>query len=222
MLDYMEALRLDASLNSHPIQATVEDPAQIGAIFDSISYKKGASVIRMIQNFMGNAKFKEGITHYLSQHLFGSAQTLDLWTTLTEKSEQEIDVIMPTFTEQMGYPLIAVKNITQDNGTKRLTLSYQKFWADPCSPDEKTYKWIIPITVRKQSDPVGVAVKCLLNKDPGDDFDLTIDAKPEEWVKVRILPVMPSYVATVTKLVARINTDEKIGPPTPPHLSPLA
>lgn len=35
-----EGLRLDSLDTSHPIQAPVKDPSQIGSIFDSISYKK--------------------------------------------------------------------------------------------------------------------------------------------------------------------------------------
>ena len=34
------ALALDAHINSHPISVEVKDPAQIGGIFDSISYDK--------------------------------------------------------------------------------------------------------------------------------------------------------------------------------------
>lgn len=186
MRDYMEALELDGSSTSHPIQAEVLDPAEISSIFDSISYVKGASVIRMLHSYLGDEKFRDGLSHYLKRNLMGNAETKDLWASLSEKSGEKVDVIMPTFTEQMGYPNITVKGITPDgNGNKVLTLSYQKFWAD-ASANKKTkpYRWMIPITVRKQSNPSGVALKTLVNEEPGVEFKLTVEAKNEEWVKV--------------------------------------
>ena len=47
------ALRLDGLRNSHPIEQEVGDPAEIGQLFDSISYSKGASVIRMLEAYLG-------------------------------------------------------------------------------------------------------------------------------------------------------------------------
>lgn len=186
MQDFCHALELDASATSHPIQATVEDPADIGAIFDSISYHKGSAVIRMAHNFIGDDKFKEGLKHYLSQHLFANAETKHLWAALTEKSGKEIDVIMPTFTEQMGYPIITVKSIEQTGEKKVIKLSYEKFWANPDAKldDCKKYKWIIPLTVRNQSDPSGTALTTLIDKEPHTDFTITVDSKEGEWVKV--------------------------------------
>ena len=45
-LDLHSVMDLDATLNSHPIIQKVEHPDQITEIFDSISYSKGASVLR--------------------------------------------------------------------------------------------------------------------------------------------------------------------------------
>ncbi|CAL8101137.1 unnamed protein product [Orchesella dallaii] len=186
MADYISVLEMDASATSHPIQVAVENPAEIGSIFDFISYVKGAAIIRMVHDYLGDDKFKEGMSHYLSKNLYGNAQTKDLWAALTEKSGKNIDVIMPTFTEQMGFPVFTVTNIEQLEQKKIITLSYQKFWLDSGAKDanQKKYRWITPLTVRKKSDPAGVALKTLVNEDADVEFKIDVDSIEGEWVKL--------------------------------------
>jgi puromycin-sensitive aminopeptidase len=69
---YGSALRLDALASSHPVEVEVNHPDEINEIFDSISYAKGASIIRMIADFIGQQAFKTGIQRYLSQHLYAN------------------------------------------------------------------------------------------------------------------------------------------------------
>ena len=45
---------LDALDNSHAIEIPVGHPDEIDEIFDAISYSKGASVIRMLHNWIGD------------------------------------------------------------------------------------------------------------------------------------------------------------------------
>ena len=54
------ALELDALKNSHPIEVEVGHPSEVDEIFDNISYNKGASVIRMLHDYIGNDAFKQG------------------------------------------------------------------------------------------------------------------------------------------------------------------
>jgi puromycin-sensitive aminopeptidase len=74
--DYFNtAQKLDALENSHPIEVEVRSSAQIEEIFDAISYNKGASVIRMISNLIGENSFRKGLTIYLNRHKYGNAVT---------------------------------------------------------------------------------------------------------------------------------------------------
>lgn len=85
--DLHSVLTLDATLASHPIVQTVKTPSQITEVFDTITYSKGAAVIRMLNHFVGEDKFKESVTNYLNKHAFGNAVTADLLT--------EIDTLVP-------------------------------------------------------------------------------------------------------------------------------
>lgn len=61
---YTRALELDALQNSHPIEVEVGHPTEIDEIFDEISYNKGASVIRMLHNYLGDEAFRKGMFFY--------------------------------------------------------------------------------------------------------------------------------------------------------------
>lgn len=70
-------MKLDATLASHPIVQTVESPNQITELFDTITYSKGASVIRMLEDLVGAEKFRNGTTNYLNNFYFSNAETND-------------------------------------------------------------------------------------------------------------------------------------------------
>ena len=57
----------------------VANPAEIGELFDAISYNKGGAVLRMLEDFLGEETFRQGIHHYLKSHQYGNARTEDLW-----------------------------------------------------------------------------------------------------------------------------------------------
>ena len=82
--DLHGVMRLDALDSSHPIIQEVNNPDQITEIFDTISYSKGSSVLRMLEYAIGSDLFREGIIDYINQHLYSNAQTQDLWNSIQE------------------------------------------------------------------------------------------------------------------------------------------
>ncbi|KAJ7393660.1 hypothetical protein OS493_003316 [Desmophyllum pertusum] len=113
------AMKEDQLRNSHPIMAEVKDPAQINSLFDSISYDKGAAIIRMLEDVLGRDVFFKGLTRYLKKYSFSNAETNDLWQCLTEEIRDrqskggglDVKEMMTTWTSQMGFPVI---NVTRD------------------------------------------------------------------------------------------------------------
>ncbi|KAL8660145.1 MAG: hypothetical protein Q9226_000051 [Calogaya cf. arnoldii] len=64
------AQQLDSLRASHPIEVPVKDAMEIDQIFDSISYLKGSSVIRMLSNHLGVEVFLRGVSDYLKAHAY--------------------------------------------------------------------------------------------------------------------------------------------------------
>jgi aminopeptidase 2 len=104
--DVQRGMSLDCLRSSHPIEVEVKDPAQIGQIFDAISYSKGGSVIRMLSAYLTEDVFLEGIRQYLKKHAYSNASTGDLWAQLSETSGQDVSEFMNLWTKQTGYPVL--------------------------------------------------------------------------------------------------------------------
>ena len=103
---YQSALSLDELENSHPIEATVNTVEEVEEIFDEISYSKGACIINMLVGYMGNEKFRQGISFYLTKYMFGNATTEELWKSLEQSSGMEIVELIDSWTKKQGYPII--------------------------------------------------------------------------------------------------------------------
>lgn len=177
---------LDATLNSHPIIQTVSHPDQITEIFDAISYSKGASVLRMLENFLSPAEFQLGVSKFLKKFQYANAVTNDLWDVLESVSSKDLDVtkIMDTWTRQMGYPVIQVKRLGND-GTK-FRLRQERYLLDSSADDRdlsKPYKWEVPITWISSLNPSEPKQKWLSSN--AHHMDLTMESGTE-WVKFNV------------------------------------
>ncbi|XP_044761271.1 glutamyl aminopeptidase isoform X3 [Coccinella septempunctata] len=141
-------LNLDAKISSHPIIQNVGTPDQITEVFDTISYNKGACVLRMLEQTVGEENFRKAVTNYLKAHEYDNAVTKHLWYEIQKVVGESIDVrdFMDTFTKQMGYPIL---NVTVE-GDKYI-LNQTRFLANPDDADKQkpspfNYTWTVPIT----------------------------------------------------------------------------
>jgi len=140
----------DSITSSHPISLPVSHPDQINELFDSISYGKGASVIRMMDFFLKRANLQNGLQQYLEKYKFNNTESDDLWAELTEAVKNDpdrvIDVkkVMDTWTLQMGFPVVTV-----DNKGTTATATQDRFLLSGSSDPKESpfgYKWEIPFT----------------------------------------------------------------------------
>ncbi|XP_058150075.1 glutamyl aminopeptidase [Dasypus novemcinctus] len=131
----------DSLMSSHPIIVNVTTPAEITSVFDGISYSKGASILRMLEDWITPEKFQKGCQIYLKKYEFKNAKTEDFWEALKEASNLPVKDVMDTWTVQMGYPVLNVKKreITQ----KRFLLDSRANASQPTS--DLGYTWNIPV-----------------------------------------------------------------------------
>ena len=100
---------LDATLNSHPIVQPVDHPDQITELFDKITYHKGASVLRMLENFMGPENFRLGIKRFLQKYSYQTAVTAQLWTELESVVDLNVTRIMDTYVSSIQLSFLKSK-----------------------------------------------------------------------------------------------------------------
>src|SRR5262245_29845597 len=84
------ALGLDALRNTHPIYARVRTSSEATESFDLITYEKGAAVIRMLERYLGEARFRSGVRDYIERHALGNARAKDLWAALTRHAGEGV------------------------------------------------------------------------------------------------------------------------------------
>ncbi|MBU6447833.1 M1 family metallopeptidase, partial [Patescibacteria group bacterium] len=107
--DYAVALELDALKNTHPIEVRINHPREIDEIFDDISYRKGASMIRMLADYIGPKNFQNGLRIYLKKHSYSNASTDDLWRAFESASGAPVGKIMSSWTKHPGFPFISAR-----------------------------------------------------------------------------------------------------------------
>ena len=132
------AMEGDARSTTHPIQQPVATEAEANSAFDDITYKKGQSFLRMLESFLGDDVFREGIRDYMAAHAYLNTTTADLWNALSDASGKPVGEIAAGWTEQPGFPVVKVKreqgsnvSLTQERFTVNFTNAPPLEWKIP-------------------------------------------------------------------------------------------
>jgi puromycin-sensitive aminopeptidase len=150
------ALHLDALRSTHPIRAEVKNPDDMTESFDLITYEKGGAVLRMIEGYLGEEPFREGIRLYMRRHGRGSAVADDLWGALAEASRQPVVEVANAWIDQPGHPIIDVRR-----DGNRLRLSQKRFLSEPRPAPGVASRaaapgpgeiWPVPLVLRWEDD----------------------------------------------------------------------
>ena len=166
------ALHVDGLRSTRPIEFPVEKPEDAAGMFDVLTYEKGASVLRMLEQYLGADTFRDGIRLYLRRHEYSNAETTDLWDAIEDSSGQPVRSLMDSWIFQPGYPLITIEREGQG-----LLLSQHLFRYLQEGQDHER-KWHVPIFLRART-PSGTVNRTLLLTDPEQRVDF---GEPVEWV----------------------------------------
>jgi len=135
-----QAMESDARSTTHAIQQPIATEAEANSAFDDITYKKGQSFLRMLESFLGEDVFRDGIRRYIAAHKYSNSTTADLWNALSEASKKPVGEIAAGWTEQPGFPLVRVKR--EAEGKVRLT--QERFAVN--FKNAPPLQWKIPLT----------------------------------------------------------------------------
>jgi tricorn protease interacting factor F2/3 len=100
--------RLGDSLPStHAVVTAVDRPEEIGEAFDEISYGKGASVLRMLERYVGPEAFRAGVSEYLRRFQYKNSESRDLWAALERASGRPVERVLAAWVLRPGYPVVS-------------------------------------------------------------------------------------------------------------------
>jgi len=138
------AFTVDGQHSTRPIEYEVISPNDCRGMFDILTYVKGCSILRMLEQFLGEETFRDGIRIYLKRHAYANTVTADLWAALEEASSLPVGQIMDTWIYQGGYPLISV-----EDGV----LTQQPFaYAESTGTSAIGSIWQVPVLIRSLDD----------------------------------------------------------------------
>jgi puromycin-sensitive aminopeptidase len=166
------ALGLDGLKSTRPVEYEVKHPRDCEAMFDLLTYEKGASVLRMLEQYLGPDMFRDGVRLYLQRHQYANAETTDLWRALGDAARQPIPEVMDAWIFKPGYPLVTVE---PDGSGLRLTQRRFTYLEDEADPSER---WRIPVVLRASVKRGLVHKQVLLAE---EELGVSLPA-PAEWV----------------------------------------
>jgi len=162
------ALHLDALQSSHPIRAEIKNAEEAGEAFDAITYEKGGAILRMIEAWLGEERFRDGIRGYMRYHREQNATADDLWSALAEASGGlPIQQLANGWIKQVGYPIVEVK---ENDGWAVVRQS--RFFSDPAAVEKGAQTtWMVPMVLRF-SDRLGVRTMSVLVTEDSQRIEL--------------------------------------------------
>ncbi|CAH8450688.1 unnamed protein product [Schistosoma bovis] len=186
--ELMPALDIDTSMKSRPVIYPANTTIKIISMFDSITYDKGASLVWMMEKFMGRSAFQNGFKRYLIQNQYKNTDEKDLWKALskewnTQGNHLDIGFIMDSWTKQRNYPLVIVKR----NGSNVFSfeqIRYFQHYGNNSSQTNREYSWRIPITYGSAQTVnwTNVDIVWMVNK----KMNQTMNISSDDWYLVNV------------------------------------
>jgi aminopeptidase N len=185
------ALNVDSQLSTRPIRLPATSEGGIGDA--TITYDKTSSVFRMVEEWIGKDAFRDAIRAYLKKYSWSNAAAEDFWASMKASSQQPIDVVLQSFTDLTGAPLLHIVE-SCDANQRSVTIAQERML--PKSAPVSTGAWTIPVCIAgmpkcqliaKPSETLSLPVECerpLLFSRNGQGYFL-VDYPSSERVDVR-------------------------------------
>jgi puromycin-sensitive aminopeptidase len=144
------AMETDALDSTRPIEFHVESPDDAEGMFDVLTYEKGGAVLRMLEQYLGEDPFRDGVRHYLATHAYGNTETTDLWDAIEEVTGQPVRRIMDSWIFQGGHPIVSIERA----GPAAVRLHQERFRLSEAIDPEGGRRdglgdtWSVPVVLR--------------------------------------------------------------------------
>jgi len=166
------AFDTDALRSTRPIEFDVISPADAEGMYDILTYEKGAAVVRMLEQYLGEDAFRSGVRRYLTDHAYGNTTTTDLWDSIEEATGSPVRAAMDSWIFQGGHPLIGVRSSPTGIRVTQQRFQYRN--------DGDHTLWHVPLIITSAHQGAVTQTRLLLDN-PEADIDL--GGRPD-WVIV--------------------------------------
>ncbi|MGH9139429.1 MAG: M1 family metallopeptidase, partial [Acidimicrobiales bacterium] len=179
------AFDTDALDSTRPIEFTVTSPEEAEGMFDVLTYEKGGAVLRMLEQYLGEDVFRDGVRRYLADHEYGNTETTDLWDSIEAATvssglgDQPVRRIMDSWIFQGGHPIVSADLVAAT--TLRLTQERFRLSAAaepdaPAASEGLGDVWSVPVVLTVSTDGRVRSERVLLDE---REVDVDLGAAPD-------------------------------------------
>lgn len=203
------ALQQDSLHATHPVEVPVKHPDEIAEIFDAISYAKGASVLRMLANYIGEDNFRAGLSWYLQKHSYKNTSSTHLWEAFEKISGMPVQKLMRIWTLEAGFPVLEARasgnqiELTQSE-FKLLPRTNRKLWSVPLRVQTSQNQISEPYLIYKEKQAITLPVDFKFANLDYDDGSLTV-VKYDMALLARLLPKFEDQTLTTLDRLALVR-----------------
>jgi aminopeptidase N len=171
-----EYFKQEAGPRSHAL--TGKGGASPEEVFDSISYLKGAMVLRMLDTWVGRAEMKKALKAYLEKHAFSNATSDDFFAAVyaSTKKEKELKPFKEAWLKKKGYPVL-FPEVAYSGGTATVTIRQQPAHADEKGP----FVFKLPVVLHRDTEPKFTKEELITVDKPSVTVKIEVPAAPQ-WV----------------------------------------
>ena len=202
-----DAMDIDARRGTHPVIMHIDDASQTEGAFDTITYAKGAQVVRTLEAWMGEDAFRDGVRRYVARHAYANTVTDDLWQSLDEHATRPVRAIARDLTLRPGVPMIVEHDARCVGGRTEVVLSQDQFTIEGAHGG----RWHAPVTVAVLGG--GSARAVIEGPEPhavtvAGCGPVVINAGQSSYLRVRY---SETGLAALTAGFARLGVDDQLG-----------
>ena len=173
------ALDADSLVTARQIRQPIKNVDDILTVFDGITYNKGASVLRMFEQYVGPMVFQKGVRDYVTTKAFGNATSADFVAAISKAANKDVAPAFATFLDQAGAPELVVAQTC--GGIPRITIGQRRYLPAGASPPSATKPWIIPVCVTYEKRGKR-AEACTLVDQPTVQMGMDVSSTCPRWV----------------------------------------
>jgi hypothetical protein len=182
-----QGMRADAKPSTHPVEQPIISPAEAELAFDEITYDKGASVVGMIESYVGPDRFRQGLRTYMHDHAYGNTVSSDLWRALEQAAGKPVQTVAQDFTRRAGLPLVSVES---GAAGAPLRLRQSRFVEDGRSGEDGSGQrpWHMPLGVgpsAAKAFPYLMATQQMKLRVAGDRRAMLVNAGRQSYTRIR-------------------------------------
>jgi len=196
-------MALDTGPKTRPVRLAIKSRAGMKSVYNQIVYQKGAAVLLMLENWLGEDRFQEGLQAYLKAHALANATTDDLTAALAGATNTDPSPVMHSFLDRTGVP--TVRGTVECSSGKTPSIVIEQI-------DSPT-QWALPVCWRAD----GIEPSCTVLESARREVALPPNSSCPAWILMNANGTgyyrtawSPEQVSAIASVLDRLSAAERL------------